>query len=368
MKKVFHIVSHFDVGGAERVAVSIASSCTEDFEYHIVELYRAHSEFTRVLIDELKERGIRYHRCLIPEFHFHYLVERLAAMLFPLWFLPLFLRHRPAAVHCHTEMPELAVSWFFRLFPWLLKRCNVVRTIHNTRLWTGIKGTGRWVERFFIRRNASVSISLAVRDSYLNAYGQPTPIIYNGVSEVTQRPFKGLVEGKMNVLFAGRFEPQKGISTLVEVIKKMRDDGRYHFHLIGDGSLRPWAERELAALDCVTFHAPVHGLSAYLASFTCLFMPSEFEGLSILAIEAAMAGLPVVGSDCPGLYETMPQQWPLQSKDNDIQRYIDIFSSFIPTADMAQLGRIAHAFAAEHFGVRRMQLRYETLYRGESLT
>ena len=37
-KRVFHIVSHFDVGGAERVAVNIAKSQTEGFEYHVVEL------------------------------------------------------------------------------------------------------------------------------------------------------------------------------------------------------------------------------------------------------------------------------------------------------------------------------------------
>ena len=49
MKKVFHIVSHFDVGGAERVAVNIAKSRTEGYEYHVVELLRAPSQFTKVL-------------------------------------------------------------------------------------------------------------------------------------------------------------------------------------------------------------------------------------------------------------------------------------------------------------------------------
>ena len=33
--KVFHIISHFDLGGAERVAASIAKSNTDDMEYHI---------------------------------------------------------------------------------------------------------------------------------------------------------------------------------------------------------------------------------------------------------------------------------------------------------------------------------------------
>lgn len=187
MKKVFHIVTHFDVGGAERVAVNIAKSRTEGYEYHVVELVRAHSQFTKVFTNELREAGIRYHRAHVPDVHFHYVFQRIAAIVFPLWFLPLMLKHRPAAVHCHTEMPDLAVWWFFTLFPRLLRRCKVVRTIHNTVLWTGLKNTGRRVERFFIRNGCNVAISQSVRDSYAKEYGQTPPIIYNGVEETPQR-------------------------------------------------------------------------------------------------------------------------------------------------------------------------------------
>ena len=84
MEKVFHIVSHFDVGGAERVAVNIADDHEGIVEYHLVEVVRAHSSFTRVFINELRQKGIRYHRAFVPEVHFHYLFERIAALLFPL--------------------------------------------------------------------------------------------------------------------------------------------------------------------------------------------------------------------------------------------------------------------------------------------
>ena len=36
MKRVFHIISKFDLGGAERVAANIAKSGNDDFEYHVV--------------------------------------------------------------------------------------------------------------------------------------------------------------------------------------------------------------------------------------------------------------------------------------------------------------------------------------------
>ena len=48
--KVFHIVTHLDLGGAERVAINIANSDNPDIEYHIVEVVRGKSDFTKQLI------------------------------------------------------------------------------------------------------------------------------------------------------------------------------------------------------------------------------------------------------------------------------------------------------------------------------
>ena len=36
--RIFHIITHFDIGGAERVAVNIAKSQTTGMEYHLVEV------------------------------------------------------------------------------------------------------------------------------------------------------------------------------------------------------------------------------------------------------------------------------------------------------------------------------------------
>lgn len=362
MKKVFHIISHFDVGGAERVAVNIAKSKTEGIEYHVVELVRAHSPFTRVFIRELEDSGIRYHRAFVPDVRFHYLFERLAAVTFPLWFLPLFLKYRPSVIHSHTEMPDLAVWWFFTLFPSLLHSCKVVRTIHNTRLWSGLKNTGRRVERFFIRHNSNVAISVSVRDNYEKEYRQRAPMIYNGVAETLQVRYPDLCQGKINILFAGRFEPQKGISVLIEIVRRLKDDGRFHFHIIGDGSLRPDIERELAPLPCVSLCKPVHGLAAYLSSFDYLLMPSEFEGLSIMSIEASLAGLPVIANSCPGLRDTLPPDWPLCVKDNSISQYMSIFRTLNRRTGNNPLSAKARAFAKEKFGIRRMQEAYEAFY------
>ena len=361
MEKVFHIVSHFDVGGAERVAVNIADDHEGIVEYHLVEVVRAHSSFTRVFINELRQKGIRYHRAFVPEVHFHYLFERIAALTFPLWFIFLFLRHRPTVIHSHTEVPDMAVRTFFALFPMFKARCRVVRTIHSSRLWTGMKSTGRWVERFFRNSHANVAISASVRDSYLKEYGQCPPIIYNGVAVSGRKSFDGLKAGRVNVLFAGRFEREKGVSHVVEIVRAMQHDDRYHFHIVGAGTLQPLVD-EVSHCANVSVYPPLFGLSAYLSSFDYLLMPSEFEGLSMLSIEASMSGLPVIANDCPGLVDTLPAGWPLMVRDNDHGQYIHLFTHVIPAGSRQELSATAAAFANHEFGVKKMQEAYKSLY------
>lgn len=363
-KKVFHIISHFDMGGAERVAVNIARSKTPEFEYHIVEVLRARSPFTATFIAEMREAGIVYHRGILPDVRFHFLFERIAALLFPLTFLFTFLRHRPAVIHAHTEAADLCTFAFFTCFPWLAGHCRIVRTIHNTRLWTGQLAIGRRVERFYQRHHSNVAISLSVQDNYRKVYGETPHIIYNGVAPVSQEPYPNLVAGKINVLFAGRFDPQKGISTLIEIIRAVSADSRYFFHVIGDGPLRNDLVNGLNGLGNVRITPPVFGLSRYLSSFDYMIMPSEFEGLSIMSIEASMARLPNIINSCLGLKDTLPADWPLAVNDNKTDDFIDIFRNVLPAVSRSALADAAFLFATDHFSLRGMQTAYEEVYLG----
>jgi len=365
---VFHVISHLDVGGAERVAFSIASSTNPAVDYHIVEVIRGRSAFTQHMIRELRQRHIAYHRSYVPAIRFHYLFEKLATWLFPLWFLWLFLCYKPAIIHSHTEIPDLAVYRFFQWFPWLLRRVGLVRTIHNTQLWTGMSHTGQHVEAFFQAHSANIAISESVQESYQKRYAALPPIIYNGVAPVEQRRYAQLKTGKINVLFAGRFEEQKGIDVLIAVIKALEKDERYHFHVMGSGTLQALVEHDLSGMSNVNLSAPLAYLSHYLASFDYLFMPSRFEGLSILALEANFNGLPIVGNACPGLRDTLPTDWPLFVAHNDMSAYLRLFSVQLQTFSRVQLQQQAYEFVAQHFSMATMQQRYEAAYKAKRKT
>ncbi|MCI6687799.1 MAG: glycosyltransferase family 4 protein [Prevotella sp.] len=387
--RIFHLITHFSLGGAERVAANIAESQTHGMEYHVVEIMRGRTAYTPKFIDELEKAGVRCHRSWMPDVSFHFLFERIAALLFPLRMLYIILRWRPDVIHTHTETPDLALYVFSRVFPRMLRCVKIVRTIHNTRLWTGLPRTAQWVEAFFKSHNANIAISDSVRDSYADRFGEVPPIINNGVAEVeqkdyfnTQAPtnlntstpplgFCRLPEQEhLNILFAGRLEPQKGVVVLCKVLKMLAGDARFFFTIAGDGSQRTLVEQTLAeiAAEGKSVNAelvpPIFGLAGYMQSFDYLFMPSEFEGLSMLSMEASLNRLPVIANACPGLADTLPADWSLLAHGNNLDDYRRIFN-LLPTVDRDALTQQAYAFAKERFSVRTMQERYEAWYKAE---
>ena len=387
--RIFHLITHFSLGGAERVAANIAESQTHGMEYHVVEIMRGRTAYTPKFIGELEKAGVRCHRSWMPDVSFHFLFERIAALLFPLRMLYIMLRWRPDVIHTHTETPDLALYVFSRVFPRMLRRVKIVRTIHNTRLWTGLPHTAQWVEAFFKSLGANIAISDSVRDSYAERFGEVAPIINNGVAEVEQKDYFNIstpqgvhlsqvhqqhlntsTSQHLNILFAGRLEPQKGVVVLCKVLKMLAGDARFFFTIAGDGSQRTLVEQTLAEIAAegkplnAELVPPIFGLAGYMQSFDYLFMPSEFEGLSMLSMEASLNRLPVIANACPGLADTLPADWSLLAHGNNIDDYRRIFN-LLPTADRDALTQQAYAFAKERFSVRTMQERYEAWYKAK---
>ena len=79
------------------------------------------------------------------------------------------------------------------------------------------------------RNGCNVAISPSVKDAYGQNYGTFPPVIMNGVEPVEQRRYPHLHPDRLNILFAGRLEPQKGIESLLETIRRMKGDGRFFF-------------------------------------------------------------------------------------------------------------------------------------------
>lgn len=345
------------MGGAERVAINISKSKTEGFSYYIFEVVHNSSAFSSTLTKELEEAGISFYKSPFSN-------KKAAICLFWFWFIWKYIRIRPDVIHAHTEIPDLAL-FIFRKISWLVfwVRPKYIRTIHNTELWNRWGGIGNIVEKFYKKHGCNIAISTSTQECYANNYHtEKPPIIYNGIEIVEQEEFRSLLKDRTNILFAGRMEPQKGIRTLIEVVERLKDYDKIHFHIIGNGSMRDLVKETIGSLGNVSLYDSIYGLNRYIGSFDFLFMPSVHEGLALMPIEASFAHTPTIINKCPGLTDTLPDSWPLAVENNSVNDFLEIFKNRIYTIDYSGIADKAYEFAEKRFSLRTMQTEYEKTY------
>ncbi|MSU75693.1 MAG: glycosyltransferase, partial [Candidatus Magasanikbacteria bacterium] len=122
---------------------------------------------------------------------------------------------------------------------------------------------------------------------------------------------------------------------------------------------------QLGLNDRVTFLPPANDVKAILAAHDILLVPSRFEGLGIVAVEALAAGRIVIASHVGGLPEVV--------RDGESGL---IFSPVTPAAlaerlewcfehpeEAAPLARAGQAYVAKYFDVKEMAEKYQVVYR-----
>jgi len=131
-------------------------------------------------------------------------------------------------------------------------------------------------------------------------------VIPNAVDTNRFRPRKESPENL--VMWVGRFEPEKGLSYLIEaariVVKKLKNVG---FMLVGYGPLKVKV-MELARSsgllnNAVRFAGPFERdqVANILGEASIFVLPSLKEGLPLSLLEAMACGKPVIGSDISGI-------------------------------------------------------------------
>ncbi|GAA3722066.1 glycosyltransferase involved in cell wall biosynthesis [Spinactinospora alkalitolerans] len=107
------------------------------------------------------------------------------------------------------------------------------------------------------------------------------------------------------VLFLGRLHRQKGVDVLLRAFSRIADQGA-HLVVVGDGpeaaGLRALADRlGVAARVHWRGFVPHEQVPPILAAVDALALPSRYEELGTVLVEALRAGVPVVAADTGGI-------------------------------------------------------------------
>lgn len=232
------------------------------------------------------------------------------------------------------------------------------------------------------RMDAVVCVSDAVADfamTNLGATQSQVRVIGNGVNvrrfensgefdwQTLQWPRDAIV-----ILFAGRMDPQKNLDAVFEAGSRWLDaDPRRRLLFVGDGSE---SSRVETFCDSIKDQRAKHlgwtaDIASIMGSSRVLVMPSHYEGMANVALEAMAAARPVVCSAVEGSLELFSaadvsrrqrQSYP-PGDQAAFERLVDKFCSDSDLAD--QIGQDNHRHVTQHHLIANMVDQYEMLYR-----
>lgn len=140
-------------------------------------------------------------------------------------------------------------------------------------------------------------------------YGVPSPLPATASARAEFRRSFGWADDTPVLLHVGRFLEQKNHAGLLTIFQRVLDRvPNARLLLVGDGLLRPTLEQRIAAAglaDRVRLLGLRDDVPALMSWSDVFVFPSLYEGFGLVAVEAAAAGLPVVGSRIPGLTEAV---------------------------------------------------------------
>jgi glycosyltransferase involved in cell wall biosynthesis len=364
--RVLQCLTHLALGGAEHVAFSLMEGLRQDFDFGVFAVRPGDAgEFGRSMLRKLED----WH---IP------LVDSGSALPLKLGGLPwagvrlakAARSFRPDVIHLHTEIPEAAAA--------LMPRGRLgdgkpalLRTIHNSVYWASWPRIGRWCDHR-LRLARVVAVSQAAREAFLGLRGEPgTPVgvIPNGISLPKGLPvFSRPPTNRARLLFAGRLETQKGADLLPAILAAVRPPAGRPAELVihGDGA---WSER-LRSLEAappagwtVRVLAPVPDLLRQLPGFDAVLVPSRFEGVGLIALEAMLQGVTLVATDAPGLREQLPPGHPWRARAGDAADFARVLQDVLDRPEaLPEAARTAQEHVRGRFSAETMLTAYAALY------
>jgi glycosyltransferase involved in cell wall biosynthesis len=249
-------------------------------------------------------------------------------------------------------------------------RIGGVRVAERSRIRTFAES---WAMK---RMSAVVCVSESVREFVKTSHKPKTPLYVIGnsvdIAQVDATPAVQwhdlLVGGDQVLLFVGRLHSQKGLHVLFEALPSLLAKHKEMLVVIvGDGPLRSWTEAQASAIDgnrikVMGWRADAHSL---IKGCRLLVLPSRYEGMPNVVMEAMAASKPVAVTRVEGVSELLREGAIDQTcPPNDVAELRTLLDHLWSDPQRASvIGQRNREIIAAHHSTAAMVESYRDLYR-----
>ncbi|MED1739277.1 glycosyltransferase family 1 protein [Bacillus swezeyi] len=305
-KRVLHIVSGMNRGGAETMIMNMYRHTDRR---HVQFDFISHREETCDYDPEIITRGGRVF--YVPS------IGRSGLLAYIKNIRDILIEKGPySAVHAHTDFQTGFAALAAKLAGVPVRICHSHNTAWkpNPRLLdtlqlhvfrrlilsysTGLCACGQDAGRFLFggKKMRKKAVHLLQNGIDLDRFKEA-----DSLSKAAVKREFGIRENTMVIGHVGRFFEQKNHSFMLDfAVHLKKTDIPFQIVFAGDGPLRTQIEEKAAALGLekdILFLGVVEDIPALMQTFDVFVMPSLFEGLPLVLVEAQASGLPCIVSD-----------------------------------------------------------------------
>ncbi len=189
---------------------------------------------------------------------------------------------------------------------------HIIVHSHNTNTPQGLlrKLLDRLNKRIVLKYATDLFACSEIAGNWMFGKEPTVKIIHNAV-EVEKFKFNQNIRNQMRkkmkiednfvIGHVGRFSEQKNHELLIEIFKRFsKDNQNATLLMIGEGELKSQIKEKVKKYglqDKTVFLEPVGNVNDYFQAMDLFLLPSKFEGLPVVAVEAETNGLPVITSN-----------------------------------------------------------------------
>ncbi len=234
-----------------------------------------------------------------------------------------------------------------------------------------------FIIRFFKRITAKFSdriivISNSVKQDVICRYGikeDKVSLIPNGINcDFLNDSDKKIKDAPFVFGSIGRLNEQKNFSLLIDALSFFKDKN-FLCLIVGEGELRSKLENKISNLclsDKVKLLGTKKDVFSFLSSLDFFVLPSKWEGLGIVLLEAGLAKLPVLASATGGILDIIDDKRTgiLFENNNleDLKEKLEYFFDEKNKEVLADLGGNLNKKIKENFDIKIISQKYSDLY------
>ena len=239
-----------------------------------------------------------------------------------------------SVIHCHGRGAAL----YSRLLKIINPKLKIVYTVHGFHpdtLNAVNKALYIFMERILYHlTDVVINVSLSERERFIEkikpAEKQKIHYIPNYIAsnDIQPQPLAFEVDSNaMNFLYVGRLSPEKGIDILLEAWAKIQDE-KCKLYIIGYGPLETLIPNQIKNTNIV-YLGKVENARSFLGHFHALIIPSRFEGMPYVGLEAMMSKTCVIVTPAVGITDLFTADTSYMASDFSAKSLFDAIKTFV---------------------------------------